>query len=730
MRVLFLLSICQILNLSFLIPGDMAMIKRFLLRICLGLFMCGFAPAQTLVHDGPATPEQLSLFIPSSLPITAAATVRYRKVGNPAWITGHPLHRIRPDYADSGMPVQDGFAWPIIGLIPGTSYEVEVTIINGAQTTVYSNVMTTRALPAPAGAPTKMINTGSTSAQIQAVLDSAVPGDVIQFATGVYDVQTLVLDRSGTMAQPIYIRGTSRTGAVLQNPDRVLQLLNASDIVIEHLTIHGSGIDSGVAASSRGIRFYDGYIQERVTIRNTIISGVDRAVDVTGEARQLLVYDNTITGNNEWNQDFYPYSGHGSPGSGDGTPDLDQNIFWDDDGIRITGQGNAAFNNTISGFGDALAMENYYTSIGVHFYRNDIRMTGDDAIEGDYGTRNITFYDNRVHNAMTLVSLDPIFGGPFLAARNIGINIGRGPYKFNSPNTGHFLYNNTVVRTLNPNHPWGWVQYNNGDQRAWGYQNNILIFYGTDGLLAIEAGGENPIDFTHNSWFPDGEVWWTNSGGSFASIAAARSGLGATTPVFSGSSRRHEADNISEANPFVTTINLGPDYHTQITTLYSPSLSAGTAPKNTGVAIPGITDGFSGSAPDRGALISGILPVVWGDRSSADEPIEPEPTSLLLCDNRFLVEVDYSTPLGDSGKAPAVTLTSDSGYFWFFSDTNVELLVKVLDGRGINGHFWFFWGAMTDVQYTITVVDTETRGVRTYEGEQGIQKSGNDINAF
>jgi hypothetical protein len=102
------------------------------------------AAAATLFHDGPATPEQLSIFIPSSLPPEATATVRYRKVGSSTWIVGHPLHRIRPGFADSRMTVEDGFAWPMIGLTPGTSYEVEVTITHGLQITVDTGVMAAR----------------------------------------------------------------------------------------------------------------------------------------------------------------------------------------------------------------------------------------------------------------------------------------------------------------------------------------------------------------------------------------------------------------------------------------------------------------------------------------------------------------------------------------------------------------------------------------------------------
>ena len=35
-----------------------------------------------------------------------------------------------------------------------------------------------------------------------------------------------------------------------------------------------------------------------------------------------------------------------------------------------------------------------------------------------------------------------------------------------------------------------------------------------------------------------------------------------------------------------------------------------------------------------------------------------------------------------------VALSGDTGYFWFFGTANVELVVKVLDGRALNGRFW------------------------------------------
>src|SRR5262249_42373642 len=83
----------------------------------------------------------------------------------------------------------------------------------------------------------------------------------------------------------------------------------------------------------------------------------------------------------------------------------------------------------------------------------------------------------------------------------------------------------------------------------------------------------------------------------------------------------------------------------------------------------------------------------------------------------------------NSGVGNAVGLTGDTGYFWFFQDTNVELVVKVLDGRPVNGAYWVFYGALSDVQYTITVTDTLSHASRTYENPSGHQASRADTSA-
>jgi PKD repeat protein len=104
--------------------------------------------------------------------------------------------------------------------------------------------------------------------------------------------------------------------------------------------------------------------------------------------------------------------------------------------------------------------------------------------------------------------------------------------------------------------------------------------------------------------------------------------------------------------------------------------------------------------------------------------------ALCLNGNRFRVIAAWTVPSGASGVGIPVPLTGDTGYFWFFSSNNVELVVKVVDGRVVNGRFWVFSGALSDVQYTLTVTDTVTGAVRTYSNPQGTLASRADTAAF
>ena len=102
----------------------------------------------------------------------------------------------------------------------------------------------------------------------------------------------------------------------------------------------------------------------------------------------------------------------------------------------------------------------------------------------------------------------------------------------------------------------------------------------------------------------------------------------------------------------------------------------------------------------------------------APPPCQSDATTLCLNDNRFEVRASWDTTTS-TGTGQARPLTADTGYFWFFDPANVEMVVKVLRGCGVNGNYWVFAGGLTNVQTVLTVRDTLTGSVKTYTNPQG-----------
>jgi hypothetical protein len=92
---------------------------------------------------------------------------------------------------------------------------------------------------------------------------------------------------------------------------------------------------------------------------------------------------------------------------------------------------------------------------------------------------------------------------------------------------------------------------------------------------------------------------------------------------------------------------------------------------------------------------------------------------MCLADGRYRVQATFERGSDIHGMANAVDLSEESGLFWFFSPGNVETIVKVLDGCGVNGHRWIYTTGLTDLRVVVTVADTETGATATYLNEGG-----------
>lgn len=558
--------------------------------------------------DGSATAHQIAISVDAT-PYAqgTTATMRYRESGG-SWITGHDLFRVQSGVsATPTWGIDDVFAWPIIGLEPDTEYEIEVTI--GGSTG--SLVTTTKALPPEAGAADVTVTNIN---NLQSAINGAAPGDVIEIANGTYALNTVSVSNNGDASNPIYIRGESRNGVVLQKSTggvgTSLFHFNGTTegLIFENFTVEGPG---GSTAAALFGNFNSGSIARDITVRNITATGIDRGIFMYYLADRWLVYDCTWEGNNLWTRAFY-----------------DSSASWDDYGIQLPGNSNEVFNCTLKGFGDTLSFansENGQEPYNSHAHNNLIWNSCDDWHEADDVTRNVSVYDNLVINCVNASSIDPVYGGPYLHCRNVCINVARRfLHKWNDNSAGMFFYNNTSVSTGSGTPSLGigdsaiWDQPGGPTWDYFGFDNNISISGGS--LLNILShnlsGGMDNVDWRSNWWYPDGDMDFGNPG-DYNDVAAANAT--STTnfdPVFGTQTRFVQTDGVIEAQPFITPIALGADDQTEVTTEYYPLLAPTSAAKYQGVVIPGVTDGYTGAAPDPGAAIEGRVQPIYGDRGN------------------------------------------------------------------------------------------------------------------
>jgi len=172
---------------------------------------------------------------------------------------------------------------------------------------------------------------------------------------------------------------------------------------------------------------------------------------------------------------------------------------------------------------------------------------------------------------------------------------------------------------------------------------------------------------------------------------------------------------------------------TNITTadtfLRSRNESSATSPGDTfgetslPVTIPAATSAgtyYLGMIVDRGGAVTESNEsnnVAWSQISvtqPASSACQPSATALCLNNGRFRVSTSWSTDQSTSGVGHAVSMTDDTGYFWFFDSSNVEVVIKVLKGCAVNNHYWVFAAGLTNVQVGLVVEDTEQLQTRTY----------------
>lgn len=116
--------------------------------------------------------------------------------------------------------------------------------------------------------------------------------------------------------------------------------------------------------------------------------------------------------------------------------------------------------------------------------------------------------------------------------------------------------------------------------------------------------------------------------------------------------------------------------------------------------------GFSGYSNEASATTDGVAAACV---ASAE--------TLCLNNGRFRTQIVWRTA-DSSGHGQALPIASapDSGLFYFFSPSNLEMLIKVLNAcvPSLGNRYWVFYSATTNVEFAVTVTDTQNGKVKTY----------------
>lgn len=116
--------------------------------------------------------------------------------------------------------------------------------------------------------------------------------------------------------------------------------------------------------------------------------------------------------------------------------------------------------------------------------------------------------------------------------------------------------------------------------------------------------------------------------------------------------------------------------------------------------------GFSGYSNEASATTDGVVAACVAGAET-----------LCLNNGRFRAEIAWRTADSSGrGQAQPIATAPDSGLFYFFSPSNLEMLIKVLNACVpiLGNRYWVFYSATTNVEFAITVTDTQNGKTKTY----------------
>lgn len=500
--------------------------------------------------------------------------LRYRPAGG-AWRTGMPLFRI-PAGTAAGRSWSSRHAGSLFDLAPATTYEIELTLADpdggGALRTLTA---TTRALPAPAAG---AVVRPATPASFAGVLAAARAGDIVELAAGTYPGFTLATD--GEPGRPLVVRAAAGAAAVI---DGSIELIGRRHVQLGGLTVNGRirlNASRAVAITC-------------CTVNARADRGAGDGIVSFLSSQDAYIADNTVLGTTMWSEAALGVSG--------------ANLG---EGICLTGPGHVIRNNHVRGFRDGISLMEYAEAVDQHdidIVENEVAQCADDGIEADFAAGNVRVLRNRLTDCFMGISSQPGLGGPLYLVRNALYNVVFEAFKLHNGSHGDVLLHNTVVKQGDA------LSVFAGAPITRLYSRNNLVIGGPGRTWGGYDTGSGRVMWLEDLVAAGADLDYDGFGSTAATFTARFAGVTATSLA---DLRRRTTEAHAQA------VDLGVFAAAVAVPAAPMSVSAaadlrprpGGAAVDRGVAIPGINDGFGGTAPDLGAYEAGTPLPPYGPR--------------------------------------------------------------------------------------------------------------------
>ena len=533
------------------------------------------------------------------------------------WVNGteaHPFIRYDGNH----------LATSLFNLSPGTTYNliIEVTDPDGDDATTTTTVTTKSAYTIPGAL--NVYNVSSFT-DLQTRINNAVAGDRIVVAAGTYSSTLSISGKNGTEANPVVITAADITNRPhFTNGVTVYQ---SSYLVFDHLEVEVT--NASYSGGYGGMNFRGSH---HITITNCYIHDCDAYGTYTAN---IFIEHNDENVGSDKNGYFLIMNNVLSD-------EVHEDWPWDDDdscaertgqtylGIKMDfspGGYNIICRNLIYGVLDAIApggdegqapilglddndVLNTWGNRELDIYDNIIYHVRDDCLEFDGHLCNARVFRNRLGECQNAISTAPVYPGPIFITKNYLYGFKEGAHKFNTAVGGEtrnvYWYNNTLKQHSNGQ----WLLY-----RGYitdGTRNNVFKNTGPVYDTDITGSYTNQVyDYNLAYSSQDGRRWGGNeyiygetigAHVNYATWNDFRNGTGQETNGSYGEASLSTTTVVTmPAVSYIPTMDNIPTIPAAQYFILNLGLQANSNGIDSGVPVPGITDGYSGSAPDCGA---------------------------------------------------------------------------------------------------------------------------------